>query len=114
MVILPLDLLNLLLAAVLPVVTALVTARFASGAVKTLVLIALTVISTALQGVFDDDGLLEWRPFLIATTLQFLMSVGFHFGLLKPTNITGEGGVVATTVPQGVGGPSERPGPVQD
>ena len=114
MVTIPLDLLNLLLAAVLPVLTALVTARFASSALKTLVLIVLTVISTALQGVFADSGQLPVREFVIATTLQFLLSVGFHFGLLKPTGITGEAGAVALAVPVGLGGPSQRPGPAQD
>ena len=114
MVTLPLDILNLVLAAVLPVLTALVTARFASGAVKTLVLVVLTVVSTALQGVFDDGGVLPVREFIIATVLQFLMSVGFHFGLLKPTNVTGAGGLVATAVPAGVGGPADRPGNVAD
>lgn len=110
MVTLPLDILNLVLAAVLPVLTALVTARFASGAIKTLVLIVLTVIATALQGVFNDGGMLPVREFIIATTLQFLLSVGFHFGLLKPVNITGAGGAVASAVPQGIGGEANRPG----
>lgn len=104
MVTIPLDLLNLALAAGLPVLTALVTARLASGALKTLVLVLLTVISTALQGVFDDGGVLPVREFAIATTLQFLLSVGFHFGLLKPTGITGANGLVASAVPAGIGG----------
>jgi hypothetical membrane protein len=112
MVVLPLDLLNLLLAAVLPMLTALITARFANSAVKTLVLVALTVIAVALQGVFDNDGILHVRAFLVQSCLQFLMAVGAHFGLLKPLNVTGESGVVATTVPQGVGGPAETPGNV--
>lgn len=110
----PLDYLNLLLAVILPILTSLVTARFASSAVKTIVLVALTVISTALQQVFDHDGDLVWRTFLFTTAFQFLASVGFHFGLLKPTNVTGAGGVVATSVPQGVGSPATRVGPVED
>lgn len=110
MVIVPLDVLNLVLAAVLPILVALVTARFANSGVKTLILVALTVLSTSLQHVFDDGGALQWRPFLLTTTLQFLMSVGFHFGLLKPTGITGAAGSVANAVPQGVGGPAYRPG----
>lgn len=106
MVTLPLDVLNLVLAAVLPILTALVTARFANSTVKTLVLVFLTVISTALQQVFADDGELMWRPFLMTTAFQFLMSVGFHFGLLKPTGVTGASGFVASSVPQGIGGPT--------
>jgi hypothetical protein len=112
MVVLPLDLLNLLLAAVLPMATALVTARFANSSIKAIVLAALTVIATALQQVFDDGGSFEWRPFLVTTTLQFVLSVGLHFGLLKPTGVTGAGGAIASAVPVGVGGPSDNPGPV--
>lgn len=107
---LPLDTLNLVLAAVLPILTALVTARFAPSSLKTVILVALTVLSTALQAVFDDGGTFEVRPFIMTTVLQFLMSVGFHFGLLKPANITGSSGAVATSVPAGVGGPSEQVG----
>ena len=104
MVTIPLDVLNLVLAAALPILTALVTSRFANSTVKTLVLVLLTVISTALQQVFNDNGDLHWRQFLLTTSLQFLMSVGFHFGLLKPTGVTGASGVVATAVPAGIGG----------
>lgn len=110
MVTVPLDVLNLVLAAVLPVVTALITARFANSSIKTIVLVALTVLATSLQEVFADNGELFWRPFIMTTVLQFLMSVGFHFGLLKPGGITGASGVVAKSVPTGVGGPSTRPG----
>jgi hypothetical membrane protein len=110
----PLDLLNLLLAVVLPMLTALITARFANSAVKTLVLVALSVIAVALQGVFGDDGILHVREFIYTTSLQFLLAVGAHFGLLKPLNVTGARGVVANTVPQGIGGPADRPGQVAD
>jgi hypothetical membrane protein len=112
MVTLPLDILNLALAVVLPMLTALITARYANSAVKTIVLVLLSVIAVALQGVFDDDGILHVREFITATALQFLMAVGAHFGLLKPLSVTGAGGVVANAVPAGVGGPSERPGNV--
>lgn len=111
MVALPLDLLNLLLAAVLPMATALITARFANSGVKSIVLAALTVISTALQQVFDDSGDFYWRPFLITTAFQFTISVGLHFGLLKPTGVTGAHGKLASAVPAGVGGPADRVGP---
>ncbi len=108
---LPLDVLNLLLAAVLPMLTAVITARFANSSIKSLTLVLLTVISTALQTIFDDGGSFEVRPFLITTVMQFVLSVGLHFGLLKPISITGENGAIASSVPAGVGGPSDRPGP---
>lgn len=114
MVTVPLDLLNLLLAAVLPIVTALVTARFAQSAVKTLVLVLLTVISTALQQVFDDGGSFEAREFIMTTTYQFIASVALHFGLLKPLAVTGERGIVASSVPAGIGGPSQQIAPSTD
>jgi uncharacterized membrane protein YqaE (UPF0057 family) len=114
MVTLPMDVLNLVLAVILPMVTALVTARFASSTVKSLVLVLLTIISTALQQVFADNGEVDVSNFVWTTAVQFLMSVGFHFGLLKPTNLTGAGGAVANAVPAGIGGPSDRPGNVAD
>lgn len=114
MVTLPLDVLNLVLAAVLPMLTALITARWANSAVKTVVLVLLSVIAVALQGVFDDDGLLHVREFFIQTCLQFLLATGAHFGLLKPLSVTGSTGVVASTVPQGIGGPASKPGNLAD
>jgi hypothetical membrane protein len=113
MVALPLDILNLALAVVLPMLTALITARYANSAVKTCVLVALSVIAVALQGVFQDDGILHVREFIIQTSLQFFMAVGAHFGLLKPLSVTGESGVVASAVPAGVGGPKDQPGNVE-
>ncbi len=107
----PLDLLNLILAAVLPILTALVTARFANSSVKALTLVALTVLSTALQAIFDDGGTLVWSEFIYTTVFQFVMSVALHFGVLKPVSVTGENGAVATAVPAGVGGPKHRSGP---
>lgn len=114
MTVIPLDYLNLVLAVVLPVITSLITARFANSTVKTLVLVLLTVISTALQQVFDDNGTIVWKHFLYTTVFQFLGSVGFHFGLLKPTNVTGTGGVISMKVPNGVGGPAQQLGPIHD
>lgn len=114
MVTLPLDVLNLVLAAVLPMLTALITARWANSAVKTVVLVLLSIIAVALQGVFDDDGILHVRAFFIQTCLQFMLAVVAHFGLLKPLSVTGSSGVVATAVPAGVGGPANKPGNLSD
>jgi hypothetical protein len=113
MVVLPLDLVNLLLAAVLPMVTALVTARFANSSVKALTLAVLTIITTALQQVFNDDGEFFWRAFLITAAVQFTVSVGLHFGLLKPTGVTGGTGAIAGAVPAGIGGSPDATDPKQ-
>lgn len=111
----PLDLLNLVLATLLPILTALVTARFANSAWKSITLLALTVLSTALQEVFNQGGTFDVSQFLYTTVFQFLMSVGLHFGLLKPAKVTGDEGLVSRSVPVGVGGPKlDHMGPVQD
>lgn len=101
----PLDVLNVVLAVILPMLTALVTARLASSAIKSVVLLGLTVLATALQALFDTGGTFEIDQFLITTTLQFIMAVGLHFGLLKPAALTGANGKVALSVPAGIGGP---------
>lgn len=114
MVQLPLDYLNLILAVLLPMATALITARWSHSAVKAIVLVALTVIGVLLQGVFDDGGILHTKTFIYQCVFQFLLNVGSHFGLLKPLSVTGSAGLVQSAVPAGIGGPGDRPGNVSE
>jgi small-conductance mechanosensitive channel len=77
---------------VLPFLVALVTARLARAGLKAIVLAALAAVAG-----FAND----------ITT--FLIAVGMHFGLWRPTNLTGVNGTVQHKVPQGVGGRHSRP-----
>jgi hypothetical protein len=112
MVTIPFDWLNLVLGVVLPMLTALVTARFANAAVKSLVLALLSIIAVALQGILQNGDILHVKPFIYTVAFQFLVAVGAHFGLLKPISLTGTAGAIQTAAPAGIGGQSSMPGNV--
>ena len=103
------------ISAVLPAITALATHRLASSRYKALVLAVLSVAAGAGQqilaahGTFIPSQLAAWS----ATT--FLSSVAAHYGLLKPTGLTGSQGILARSLPGGLGAPdpSAQPAPGQ-
>jgi hypothetical protein len=96
-------LLNIGIGVLLPMLVALVTHRLASGAVKTLLLLALSLLGGLLANVTVAS--FRWQDFLTSFLLQFETAAVAHFSALKPLGITGAQGVIATAVPAGVGAP---------
>jgi hypothetical protein len=97
---------------VLPFLVALVTARLAWAGVKAIVLAVLAAISGLLNELYTASGVLgdvDWSSAGANAITTFLIATGFHFGLWKPTNLTGAGGTVQQAVPAGVGGKHSRP-----
>jgi hypothetical protein len=95
----------------LPIVVALVTSRFADGAVKALVLLALSAATGLLVTILAavNAGVpVDWSHVLFTTVVGYLIAVVSHFGLWKPVNLTGSNGVVQTKAPAGIGGRHER------
>jgi hypothetical protein len=96
----------LILASLLSMATAFVTSRFASGHVKALTLLALSIVTSAVAG-WQENGATFVVGDVAWTALGlFLTGVLLHFGLLKPVGVTGSDGVIARAVPGGVGGDS--------
>lgn len=95
---------NLALSVVLPALVALVTNRCADKAIKSLCLLLLSAVAGAVTQLVADGGIWHWKPFCLSIASTFIASVAVHYGLLKPTRVTGTDGVVATAVPQGIGG----------
>ena len=91
---------------VLPSLVALVTKRLASGQVKSVVLIALSVIGSVLTELVQtglDD--FSWKTTLSRAVTLFYIAVGTHFGILKGA-VTGANGRLAQVVPErGIGTP---------
>ncbi len=102
--------LTFIVGTVLPALTALVSRRFSASAVKALVLLALSTVTGALTtlGVDGHGGHLHPRTFLIGLAVAYITAVVSHFGLLKPTGVTGDDGVILKAVPGGVGRPRKR------
>jgi hypothetical protein len=83
-------LISLLLSFVLPLVVGLVTKASWSGGLKAVLLLALQAITQFLVSwQAADAGHLpfDWRGWLLAVGLGFVVSVASHFGLWKPTGV---------------------------
>lgn len=99
---------------VLPAVTALVTARFASSAVKALVLVLLSVVAGALVQIQASGGTFDLVDTLVSVFMTFVTASAAHYALLKPIAVTGSNGAIARAVPGGVGGDSRDQLPAVD
>lgn len=88
---------GLVIGTVLPIVVGLVTKSNTPGATKAVILLALAAVISVGQEVVAA-GEFELKPTLLKLALLFLTSVGLHFGLLKPANVTGSGDTLVNSV----------------
>lgn len=95
--------LTFLIGTLLPVLTALVTKRFAPGWWKGLTLLVLSVLAGWLTSLQATGGEFEVKAAVSSIFISFVTAVSLHLGLLKQLNITGKDGVVARTVSAGLG-----------
>lgn len=102
---------QLLVGTVLPLLTALVTLRVASSgfkAVITITLAALTELTRQVVETATATGSTDWGQFLPNTIATFVVATGMHYGLWKPTAVSGSAGLIQTSVPGGLGHPTGR------
>lgn len=100
------DWLNIAINFFLPTVVALVTARFASGGLKAVVLLALSAVSGFLVSWLDAYNTAVAFNFSqagVTVLVGFAVAVLTHFGLFKPLAVTGRDGAIQTTLPRGIG-----------
>jgi hypothetical protein len=100
------QLLGLFVSVILPAIVALVTNRFATSQVKSLTLLALAALTGFLTELFNalDHGTgYDVRAGIFSWAASFVVAVVSHYGLLKPTAVTGTNGLLATALPSGVG-----------
>jgi sterol desaturase/sphingolipid hydroxylase (fatty acid hydroxylase superfamily) len=96
--------LTLLVSTILPIIVALVTKQQAKPAVKAFVLLLHSAISGWLTSLYATGGTFDPKSALLAIILGFVTATATHFGLLRPTKITGTDGAVASkTVHVGIG-----------
>ena len=95
-------LLTVVIGAVLPALTAIVTARDAPAGRKAVLLAVLSAV-TGFAVAWQQDPH-DWKTGAVGAFWAFIAAVGAHFGLLKPIDVTGSGGLIARKVPGGVGG----------
>jgi hypothetical protein len=102
-----LPLLTLVVGSVLPALTALVTNRFASSTVKTLVLAVLSVVTAAAEQAVANGGDIDVAAFATTALVQFILAVAVHHQVTKPVGLTGGDGAIARAIPGGLGAPTE-------
>lgn len=100
-----LQVLNLFVAFIIPILVALVTKRYADSAVKTLVLLVLAALLAVGTTVLDDGSFVLFDLIMLFAQ-NVLVAVVAHYGILKPVRVTGKEGAVAGAVPNGIGGGS--------
>jgi hypothetical protein len=84
-------LLALLIQVGLPLLVGLVTKASWSPGWKATLLLALTAVNQYLVtwlGAIDKHQAFDWKGYLVTVIIGFVISVGSHFGLLKPTGAT--------------------------
>lgn len=83
-----LQVVQLLIAVVLPLLVGLVTTRTTSAGLKAVLLAALSAVSallTSLAAAIETNQPYDLAAALFATVMTFLVAVGMHFGIYKPT-----------------------------
>jgi|SRR6478735_6167461 hypothetical protein len=97
-------LINAIVGIVIPALVALLTKAAAPDWVKAVVNLLLAAIAGVLTPMVasgTDD--IDWKVTGLTILQVFVLSVVAHYGLLKPTGLTGGAGVISQAVPGGVG-----------
>jgi len=81
----------LLVQVVLPLLVGLVTRASTPPGVQAVLLLALTAATqffSEWSRVLSSDEMFDWRVVLLGSVVWFVVSVGMHYGLWKPTKVT--------------------------
>lgn len=101
---------------VLPFLVDLVTKRFASGALKSTLLLLLSLISGVL-GEFlaslSADNPFDWATAGYASATAFVTGVATFYGFTSPVGISGSSGVIQKSLPAGLGTTTATTAPVE-
>jgi hypothetical protein len=90
-----LGLLAILVQVILPIVVAVVTRSTASAGTKAITLLALTGVTQFVSAWIDNFDKFDWKDVLLNVLVGFLISVATHFGLWKPSGVTGTDGTAS-------------------
>lgn len=97
---------TLLVSVILPAVVALVTAASATSRYKAVVLLVLSTVTglvTQFASAVTAGTAFDLSQGLYNGVVALLVAVVAHYGLLKPTGLTGVLGWIQSVFPQGLG-----------
>ena len=84
------EIIGLVVTLVLPVLVGLVTTRVTSASKKAVLLLALTAANGFLVELGNAGSDYNVANGLFYTVVSFITAVAMHFGLLKPTGVSGK------------------------
>lgn len=96
-----LDLINLLIGFVIPMLVALLAHVRAASWVKAGLSITLAVLGSVLATSVTSG--LHWKAFVVAFAIQEVVAIAAHAGILKPAQITGATGLIQRLFSHGIG-----------
>lgn len=82
------DLVNVVVGVLLPLLVGLVTRTVTNGNVKAVLLLILSGVSSVLVEWLHRDGTWDWGRVILAAIVTFVVGVATHYGFWKPTNTT--------------------------
>lgn len=85
--------LTMVIAPIIPIVVGLVTKAVASQSVKAIMLLALSAVTGVVDQAIANNGILT-KETIISSIMVFVIAVATHYGLLKPTGVTGTDGII--------------------
>lgn len=94
------------ISALVPWLTAVVVHWQAPEGVKAAVSLLLTTVTGVLTGLQTDAH--DWQHLTLYAIEGFTVATMSHFGLWKPTNITGSQGAIASALPGWFGVPASK------
>lgn len=95
--------------AVIPLVTGLIVKASASGTVKSLTTVILTIISTALTWVIEHDGGFKLSDFFVWFVMTFVAAIASYYGVWKPVGDPSGAPTMNATPNFGIGPSSTTP-----
>jgi hypothetical protein len=91
----------------IPLLVQVVVAKLANAEVKALILLALSAAASVLTPLLSASTF-DWRVIALSFAQLYGTAIVTHYGLYKPTGITGADGLIANVIPGGIGAPAGR------
>ena len=98
--------LTFLVATALPMIVAVIKTRYASTKTGAIVLAVLSIVYSVLQEIYNAGQAgedFEVKRLITVLFVTIVTAVSVHLGILQPTKITGNDGVILKTLPKGIG-----------
>lgn len=96
---------------VLPILVAILSSRLATGALKSVLLLALSAVTGYLiswLAAIDNAVPFDFSQASFTALLGFVVAVAAHFGFWKPAGVTGSDGAIQAAIPRGLGDPGRH------